>query len=127
MSQSKIDIKNCPFCGYEAGVIDWGTEGPSDEYAEDWQIQCCHCGASPLEDWAEKAAAIKAWNARPAEDELKQRVKILEWLLSHLKTYAHTNYNESPHIRLLTMQSMLLHNNEQLLAMYEQEMAKERS
>lgn len=61
---SSQNLKPCPFCGGEAGVIDWGTEAVSNAHAQDWQIQCCHCGASPFEDWTDKATAIRIWNKR---------------------------------------------------------------
>ena len=50
----------CPFCGGEAK----STGDPRD------QVFCTHCGASTFM-WVTEDEAVKAWNRRYTEDDLK--------------------------------------------------------
>ena len=71
------ELKDCPFC--------YDPEFPRDEsncvfLAQDkewWGVVCNYCGASGLQE-RDKYLAIEAWNNRPIEDALNNRIIELE-------------------------------------------------
>lgn len=68
------ELKPCPFCEGNAGVT---CDGP--ESAEYYYGECRKCQAigEASESWHE---AVAAWNTRPIEDALRDRIDALEWL-----------------------------------------------
>ena|GEM_PF-2938519 len=63
------ELKPCPFCGHhEIDLAYTGEAIPADEFEEAWEMGCCRCGATPISDPVDKAAAIRAWNARAHHD-----------------------------------------------------------
>ena len=61
-------LKRCPFCNQEASVL---TE------REDYRVVCGNCAASTGCFETEKEA-VAAWNTRPIEDELREKIRKLE-------------------------------------------------
>lgn len=69
------DIKTCPFCGGEPGIVCNGPSVQQMEYARAWgedydviyYVQCCGCAATSAEA-GERDDAIAAWNRRSASD-----------------------------------------------------------
>lgn len=55
-------------------------------YVKDVSVICLGCGIKLNKTFASEAEAIAAWNTRPIEDELRQRVKELEAQVETLET-----------------------------------------
>ena len=62
------NLKRCPFCG--------GTANIAKGQIEFWAY-CPHCGVQTELYETEKEVA-KAWNARPIENELREKIEKLE-------------------------------------------------
>jgi hypothetical protein len=60
-------FKPCPFCGKESGRYGWVM------LAELNKVKCNYCGAE-----SRSGDGPEAWNTRPIEDKLKDRVRELE-------------------------------------------------
>ena len=60
---TEVNLKPCPFCG--------GTANLAKGLIEFWTY-CPHCGAK-TEFYETKQAAVKAWNARPIEEDLDKK------------------------------------------------------
>jgi hypothetical protein len=79
------DLKLCPFCGGEAGLV---CNGPSIQQAErarawgedydvSYYVQCCGCAAIGTEA-AERDAAIAAWNRRRLEQAAPELLELVK-------------------------------------------------
>ena len=62
------NLKRCPFCGGEAKCI---------EYYGLYHVVCCDCYTTGR-DCPSIETACKAWNSRPIENELTERIGKLE-------------------------------------------------
>ena len=62
------NLKRCPFCGGEAKCI---------EYYGLYHVVCCDCYTTGR-DCPSIETACKAWNSRPIENELTERIWKLE-------------------------------------------------
>ena len=62
------ELKRCPFCGGEAKCI---------EYYGLYHVVCCDCYTTGR-DCPSIETACKAWNSRPIENELTERIEELE-------------------------------------------------
>ena len=62
------ELKHCPFCGGEAKCI---------EYHGLYHVVCCDCYTTGR-DCPSIETACKAWNARPIENELHEKIEKLE-------------------------------------------------
>lgn len=66
------ELKPCGSCGCDA------AEMCTSELATFW-VECSACGSQAMLHPTE-ADAIAAWNRRPIEDKLQDRIDALEWL-----------------------------------------------
>lgn len=66
------ELKPCPFCGGDQ--LDIGITGGATFWVE--CSSCGSCSASHDDEYD----ATTAWNNRPGEDALQERVEALEWL-----------------------------------------------
>ena len=62
------NLKRCPFCGGEAKCI---------EYYGLYHVVCCDCYTTGR-DCTSIETACKAWNSRPIENELNEKIGKLE-------------------------------------------------
>ena len=62
------NLKRCPFCGGEAKCI---------EYYGLYHVVCCDCYTTGR-DCTSIETACKAWNSRPIENELNEKIEKLE-------------------------------------------------
>ena len=62
------NLKRCPFCGGEAKCI---------EYYGLYHVVCCDCYTTGR-DCQSIETACKAWNSRPIENELNEKIEKLE-------------------------------------------------
>lgn len=81
-------LKNCPFCGDEADLLDYGLSGARKV------VQCSDCGArtrafDPKVKRGENA--IDAWNSRVSDDDCVSRQKAIDELLMRMRPIFATN------------------------------------
>ena len=64
------ELKPCPFCGSPA-------ELEQENYSMHYFCWCANenCGCADTHDYKDARLAIKAWNTRPIEDELRTALK----------------------------------------------------
>ena len=62
------NLKRCPFCGGEAKCI---------EFYGLYHVICCNCYVAG-KDCSTRESAVSAWNTRPIENELTERIEELE-------------------------------------------------
>ena len=68
----KITLKPCPFCGEKLVHDSEYYSGPVwKRLNEAYRVECPKCYAQTTE-YQTAEEAIKAWNSRPIEDELRQ-------------------------------------------------------
>lgn len=72
-------LKPCPLCGHQI------SDSEADATYIPWRIECSECGARGPE-WGDPDRAVKAWNKRPIEDELRQRIAELEARIEHMES-----------------------------------------
>lgn len=70
-------LKPCPFCG---GKPELGSYGKS----RNWIVVCSKCEVE-TKIYETEHEAVKAWNARPIEDELNDEIKHLREVLERIK------------------------------------------
>ena len=58
------ELKRCPFCGGEAKCI---------EFYGLYHVICCNCHIAG-KDCPRRESAVSAWNTRPIEDELVEKI-----------------------------------------------------
>ena len=58
------ELKPCPFCGGEAKCI---------EFYGLYHVICCNCHIAG-KDCSTRESAVSAWNTRPIEDELVEKI-----------------------------------------------------
>ena len=58
------ELKRCPFCGGEAKCI---------EFYGLYHVICCNCHIAG-KDCSTRESAVSAWNTRPIEDELVEKI-----------------------------------------------------
>lgn len=72
------ELKECPFCGSDGDVYNANCRTPDADGTKqiNWVVDCSVCNfGNEFEDSEEEA--IKAWNERPTEDNLKADNKLL--------------------------------------------------
>lgn len=62
------NLKRCPFCGSEAKCI---------EFYGLYHVICCNCHIAG-KDCPTRESAVSAWNSRPIENELNEKIGKLE-------------------------------------------------
>ena len=79
----RMKIKNCPFCGGKAEVIE-ATHPDGNMHYDECHVQCTECGARTREftmngyyGWHTEDDAITAWNRRtmPKPDKIWEDIK----------------------------------------------------
>ena len=64
------ELKRCPFCGSESVML--------GEYDGMYQGVCSKCHGTVDEFFDSAEEAFDAWNTRPIEDELREKIRKLE-------------------------------------------------
>lgn len=70
--ERQVTLRQCPFCGGEAEIKERFIHGVANKKHYHVKCKACGCGQDIHRDYATRGKAIRAWNRRYTELELKR-------------------------------------------------------